>query len=222
SYSVHENMNFYPITKNDATQKWVRENFPLEKEHRLRMAKRLREEVTTVLEKLPDRQAELFVYRLSGSGRTGLTLEQTAGMYKMTNEEAMILFNSVIHTFLTFIQSSSEEYPLLGVFGADENADWPLTSSTRRTYSLLQKGMTMDRIAEIRKLKKSTIEDHLVEIAINVPNFSIDPFVSSAGQQSIILASKELNSQRLKTIKQHLNDKYSYFEIRLTLCKEGI
>ncbi|MGB8001728.1 MAG: helix-turn-helix domain-containing protein [Anaerobacillus sp.] len=222
SYSIHENMNFYPITKDDSTQKWVRENFPLEKDHRLRMASRLREEVTTVLEKLPDRQAELFVYRLSGSGRTGLTLEQTAGMYKMTNEEALILFNSVIHTFLTFIQSTSEEYPLLRVFVADENAEWPLTSSTRRTYSLLQRSMTMDRIAEIRQLKISTIEDHLVEIAINVPNFSIDPFVSSEGQQSIILASKQLKSQRLKTIKQHLNNKYSYFEIRLTLCKEGI
>ncbi len=222
SYSVHENMNFYPITRNESTQKWVRNNFPFEKEKRLKVAKRLIGEITSVLEKIPDQQADLFVYRLSGSGRTGLTLEQIAAKYNMTIEETTILFNSIIHTFLTFIQSSVAQYPLLGVFAADENAEWPLTSSTRRTYSLLQRGMTIDRIAEVRKLKRSTIEDHLVEIAINVPDFSIDPFVSSEDQQSIIIASRELNSQRLKTIKQHLDNKYPYFEIRLTLCKEGI
>ncbi|MDP4552663.1 helix-turn-helix domain-containing protein [Alkalihalobacillus macyae] len=221
SYSVHNNMNFYPVMKDELIQGWVRNHFPTRSEDRVKIAAELYQEVTHVLEKQPNYLATFFVHRLSGVGRTGLTLQQTATEFRITLEEATIKFYGVIHACLTFIQTSSD-YPLLASLAADEHAELPLTSSTRQTYELLMKGLTMDQIVNKRQLKKSTIEDHLVEIAINVPDFSIDPFVTRQAQQSIKTASQETKSQRLKTIKEHLNHKYPYFEIRLTLCKEGV
>ncbi|TKD69886.1 helix-turn-helix domain-containing protein [Pseudalkalibacillus hwajinpoensis] len=221
SYSVHNNMNFYPVMKDELTQDWVRKHFPTRSEERVKIAADLYKEVTYILEKLPSQLATLFVHRLSGVERTGLTLQQTASEFRFTLEEATIKFYSIIHACLTFVQNSSD-YPLLTSLAADEYGEMPLTSSTRQTYSLLQKGLTMDQIVNKRQLKKSTIEDHIVEIAINVPDFSIDPFVSRQAQQSIIAASQETQSQRLKTIKEHLDHEYPYFQIRLTLCKEGV
>ncbi|MBN8208030.1 helix-turn-helix domain-containing protein [Bacillus sp. NTK071] len=221
SYSVHNNMNFYPVMKDELTQGWVRKHFPISSEERVKIAAELYKEVTCVLENLPNQLATFFVHRLSGVGRTGLTLQQTATEFGITLEEATIKFYSIIHACLTFVQNTSD-CPLLTSLAADEHAEMPLTSSTRQTYVLLQKGLTMEHIVRKRQLKRSTIEDHVVEIAINVPDFSIDPFVSKQAQQSIIAASQETKSQRLKTIKEHLDHKYPYFEIRLTLCKEGV
>ena len=222
SYSVHGNMSFYPISKDETTQSWVKEHFPVLKEKRVLLAEELFKEIRLYLQKLPDHQASFFVMRLSGVGRTGLTVNQLADFHEMSDEEAMIRFQGVIHGLLSEIQNNSTQYPILGSMTEGAGGHLPLTLSTKQTYKLLEDGMSIEQIAQTRRLKRSTIEDHLVEIAINVPEFSINPFVDPKAQLEIRLASKEIDSQRLKLIKDYVNDQYSYFEIRLTLCKEGI
>ncbi|MBF0709047.1 helix-turn-helix domain-containing protein [Alkalihalobacillus hwajinpoensis] len=222
SYSIHGNMNFYPISKEENIQNWVRLHFPSVKEQRAILAYDLYKEISAILLHLPSHHAALFVNRLSGKGRTGLTFAQMSTSNKISVEEATVQFQNVIHAFLTYIQNTPLQFPILGTVAKGYEGEWPLTSSTRQTYTILQSGVSLEQIAQRRRLKRSTIEDHLVEIAINVPGFSIDPFVSQDAQREIRLASEKLNSQRLKTIKQYLDDNYSYFEIRLTLCKEGI
>ncbi len=222
SYSIHGNMNFYPISKEENIQNWVRLHFPSVKEQRAILANDLYKEISAILLHLPSHHAALFVNRLSGKGRTGLTFAQMSTSNKISVEEATVQFQNVIHAFLTYIQNNPLQFPILGTVAKGYEGEWPLTSSTRQTYTILQSGVSLEQIAQRRRLKRSTIEDHLVEIAINVPGFSIDPFVSQDAQSEIRLASEKLNSQRLKTIKQYLDDNYSYFEIRLTLCKEGI
>ncbi|WP_347549809.1 helix-turn-helix domain-containing protein [Pseudalkalibacillus hwajinpoensis] len=222
SCSVYETMSFYPVSKEESTQVWVKKHFPISKDARKRTAEQLYHEIFSILEPLPEHHAKLFIQRLSGSERTGLTLKQAAAIYSITVEEATIQFNGTLHAFLSTIQNNKENYPLLSSFAANEYAEIPLTSSTRQTLELIQRGLDIDQIANSRRLKRSTIEDHLVEIAMNVEGFSIDLFVSKKAQQDILSASSETNSQRLKTIKEHLKESYSYFQIRLTLCKEGI
>ncbi|KPD00884.1 hypothetical protein LR69_00966 [Geobacillus sp. BCO2] len=78
----------------------------------------------------------------------------------------------------------------------------------------------MEAIAEIRRLKRSTIEDHIVEIAANVPGFSIAPFVDDEKAAAIRAAAQALRTRKLKEIREALDGKVSYFEIRLVLAKE--
>jgi uncharacterized protein YpbB len=222
SYSIHGNMNFYPISKDEEIQNWVKKHFPVKKEKRVLLAEELFQEIRSHLQKLPNPHASFFVMRLSGEGRTGLTVHQLADLHKISYEEAIICFQGVIHGLLFQIQHNSVQYPILASMIEGASGQLPLTLSTKQTFKLLEDGMTIEQIAHTRRLKRSTIEDHLVEIAINVPEFSINPFVDPKAQLEIRLASKEINSQRLKLIKDYVNDQYSYFEIRLTLCKEGI
>lgn len=222
SYSIHGNMSFYPISKDETIQTWVKKHFPETKEKRVIVAEKLFHEMQTILKKLPDEDARLFVMRLSGRGRTGLTISQLADMQKISYEETSIRFQSVIHAFLKLIHHHPSQSPILASMIEGGGGELPLTLSTKQTYKLLESGLTMEQIADIRRLKRSTIEDHLVEIAINVPEFSIDAFVDPRAQEEIRLASQEMNSQRLKLIKNYVKDQYTYFEIRLTLCKEGI
>ncbi|WP_377888754.1 helix-turn-helix domain-containing protein [Alkalihalobacillus sp. R86527] len=222
SHSVNSNMNFYPVIRDELTQEWVRKHFPAKPEKRMKVARNLYKELTKVLGTLPEPHARIFVLRLSGFHRTGLTLQQSCSSLNISNEEGSMMFYGVIHACITHTRDDPKTYPVFSSFVENKRLPVPLTASTRTTYSLLQKGMTFQQIMEIRKLKKSTIEDHVVEIAINVADFSIDAFVSKESQKDILKASNETNSQRLKTIRDHLNDKYGYFEIRLTLCKEGV
>ena len=222
SYSIHDNMSFYPISKDETIQNWVKKHFPGTKEKRLLVAEKLFQEMETILKKIPDRDACLFVMRLSGRERTGLTISQLADMQKISYEETSIRFQSVIHAFLKLVRDHSSQFPILTSMIEGVGGELPLTLSTKQTYKLIESGMTMEQIADFRRLKRSTIEDHVVEIAINVPDFSIDAFVDPKAQEEIRLASKEINSQRLKLIKNYVKDQYTYFEIRLTLCKEGI
>lgn len=222
SHSVNNNMNFYPVIRDEQVQEWVRNHFPKKSEEREQIARSLYEELTQVLRKLPEAHARLFVLRLSGFHRTGFTFQQSCATLHISNEQGLLYFYSVIHACITHTRDDPGAFPILSSFVENKRLPVPLTASTRTTYSLLQKGMTFQQIMDIRRLKRSTIEDHIVEIAINVADFSIDSFVSKESQEAILKASNETNSQKLKTIRDHLNDRYGYFEIRLTLCKEGV
>ncbi|WP_270179095.1 helix-turn-helix domain-containing protein [Alkalihalobacillus sp. CinArs1] len=222
SHSVNSSMNFYPVIREEQAQKWVRTHFPASLEKRKRTAQQLYRELRQVLEALPENHARFFVLRLSGFHRTGLTVEQSCASLDLSYEEGIIVFYGVIHACITHARNDAKSYSIITSFIENKTLPVPLTASTRTTYTMLQKGLSFQQIMEIRRLKKSTIEDHIVEIAINVEAFSIDPFVSKRAQEDILRASRSTNSHRLKTIRDHLENRYGYFEIRLTLCKVGV
>lgn len=93
-----------------------------------------------------------------------------------------------------------------------------LTSSTHKTLELVQKGFSIDQIAHIRSLK-ATIEDHIVELSIHEPSFSIEPYVSSEAQKAIHEVAGQLQTNKMKLIKESLEHSFTYFQIRLALTR---
>ena len=93
-----------------------------------------------------------------------------------------------------------------------------LSSSSWETYKFLKNGKSIEEIAQLRKLKKNTIEDHIVEISLIDSTFSIDHFVVPEVQKQIVEVVQQLHTKRLKTIKEHLHN-VDYFAIRLVLSK---
>ena len=61
-----------------------------------------------------------------------------------------------------------------------------LTASAMQTKHFFDKGMSMDDIAAIRKLKMSTIEDHFVEMSINDSDFPLEQFVSENDVKAVV------------------------------------
>ncbi|WP_083775310.1 DNA helicase RecQ [Gloeothece citriformis] len=86
------------------------------------------------------------------------------------------------------------------------------------TLQLYQQGLTIEEIAEQRKLKPSTIYEHFSNlIATNQP-VDINQFILPVKQELIIQAIKKHGATSLKTLKENLGDNISYGEIRLVLA----
>ena len=93
-----------------------------------------------------------------------------------------------------------------------------LTGSAYQTAQLYYEGCSIEQICMLRNLKKSTIEDHLVELAMNEPSFDITPFVTCEDQQLVHTAVEDYATRKLKVLHEVLPH-LTYFQIRLALAK---
>jgi uncharacterized protein YpbB len=168
--------------------------------------------------RLDERRAQMIVYKLTGYNRIGLTNSQLSEHMQEDRFYIDILFLSSIHSFLSTIRERHDDFPIFFGLIKDMIKQHPLTSSTLVTYNYLKRGYSVEKISAIRKLKKSTIEDHIVEIALNIPSFNLSNYVKDQDINLILGKIEELNTTKLKTIKESLHHQYSYFQIRLAIA----
>ncbi|MDN4527350.1 helix-turn-helix domain-containing protein [Fictibacillus fluitans] len=219
SHAIRNDYTFFPVSQDPAVLHSVKTRFP-KGEERQREADQLYREMFALLCERTDIDAEVFVLRLSRHNRTGLTNKQVAQVLNIPEVEVQLRFRSMLHFFLKKAKEENGDYRVLNKLAAGLDLDKPLTLSAQKTWHLLNEGKSMDQIIHIRRMKKSTIEDHLVEIAIHYERFSIDPYVTMEEQHRILNAYTVLQTKKLKVIKDKLED-ISYFKIRLVLGKAG-
>lgn len=220
SYLKINNSNFVPVVKDGRTQLWVKKKLTTS-DSSIDLANKLYSELEAILQQFASLEASIFVLRLSGAHRFGFTIDQVAEQVQIDPSYAKILFTSVIHGMIKKAKENKEVFS--GVFSLLDKIDSTnlLTETTQKTYSLLLKGLGIEEISRARLLKINTIEDHIVEIALNCNDFSIEPFVSRETQQLITEVVRNKKTKRLKEIKDKLDESITYFEIRLTLAKKG-
>lgn len=209
---------FIPVSKDPKVQQWVKRFLISKNEDRKDLAKNFYEELLDVLTNLSNLEATILTLRLSSSERVGLTNEQVSEDLKMDHYYLHVLFQGILQQLVQMLTEKKEQYPLLSIF--IQNNDRMITETAEKTFSLVKKGFGLEEISKIRKLKINTIEDHIVEIALNKHDFNIDRFVSIADQQKIKLVLKHVSTRRLSEIKKSVGDDISYFSIRLTLAKK--
>ncbi|WFA03517.1 helix-turn-helix domain-containing protein [Bacillus sp. HSf4] len=216
SNRLHGVRIYLPITKDYQIQNWVKRY--LKNRNSEETAARLHKELEERLQALNHHeQASVFVHSLTSAQKAGFTVKQLAE--KMHRDEWYIyaLFWDVLHYFIQSAQNG--ESPALQSLIQDIPLKDTLTQSTRKTLFLVKEGKSIDRIAEIRKLKKATIEDHIVEIAIHDPAFSIESYVSKEEQKIIADYAQTNQTNKIRHIKEGLGGRFSYFKIRLALSK---
>lgn len=209
---------YVPVVDDEAVMRWMKQYYQTIKPKIQSYRKELYKELVQVLNRFPERHAEIFVRRFSGYERYGMSLQQLAHLYQMTPYDVYLLLKHMIHQILEILLSESTFFRLLRNLLADLSNNEFLTRSAKTTYNLLQKNYSIDQIAHQRSLKTNTIYDHLVEIALYDPTFSIDAYVSKEEQEKILQVMQKVQSFRLKEIKNHLPSEISYFKIRLTLA----
>lgn len=175
-------------------------------------------ELNLLLKHVSSTEAELFVDRLTGYKSYGLSVQQLASTYKMDFDDVSLLLVAITHRLLSLILADFATYPFLSLIIKDLSTNGFITKSADYTNQLVKKQFSIEKVAQIRRLKISTICDHLVEIALYDPTFPIKNYVGTSVQQQILLAIKKTNSMKLKVIKEHVNPNISYFQIRLTLA----
>lgn len=92
------------------------------------------------------------------------------------------------------------------------------TDTHRVTYELYKQGLSIDEIAEQRKLKSTTIYSHIAKLWSEGKAIDIYDFISKSEVESVKLARQELNApDGLKPYFEHFDEQLDYFKIRLAL-----
>lgn len=210
---------YYPVSRDENLHKWIKTYFKQVSCSKEDLAGHLRSELFFVFERQPEKP-ECLLLRCSGHGQTGKTVVQAAEELKMEQTEYWFRFLHILHAMIKVIRKETDELPLLSGLLSDIYTELPLTESARQTAELLKKGMTIEQIAASRRLKQATVEDHIVELTLNDPVFTIEPFIEKKKEQAVLRVLSSGASRQLKTLKDQLPD-HSYFQIRLVLAKES-
>ncbi|MGY3714158.1 helix-turn-helix domain-containing protein [Sutcliffiella cohnii] len=218
---IRGNGKFIPIQYEFEVQLFVKQFLKLWNKEEL--AQQLKMETELILKKQPELEANLFVIQLSGYRTAGNTIQQAARKWSVDSVWASILFQACIHSILHTLKAEPSKFPVLSSLCNDLVSPMTqLTKTTQTTMHLIQKNYTIEEIAVIRNLKESTIEDHIVEITMNFPQFSIESYISEEQVTEIQEAIYQLQTKQLKKIKEAINkDDITYFQIRLVLSRMG-
>ncbi|KAA0550301.1 recombinase RecQ [Bacillus sp. BGMRC 2118] len=218
---MNHEVRYIPISKDINQLQWVKAFINSVSLTRNELAQNLYNELEDMLEQVDELRASIFVSKLTGHKRIGSTNDQVSEHFSLSVAEIMILFTSTIHHLLALTEVEKNKYPLLSRINGNKTNTLSITRSTEKTREILNQGYSIEEIAIIRQLKKNTIEDHIVEIALADEYFDITPYITKNTYAQIEECIMKLRTNQLKLIKDNLTIPVSYFEIRLVLTKVG-
>ncbi|WP_203361862.1 helix-turn-helix domain-containing protein [Bacillus sp. REN10] len=220
SHLVYKQKQYHPITRDEPTLFWMKQFLSEQMLLKEELAVKLYDELAGSLKSQSFEDPLILVLRLSGNNKTGKTAVQTAEIVHMEETEYWYRFLNLLHFLIEYIYQHASQFPLL--YGAlkDIYESVNLTQSTKKTAELLKKGYSLTEIAQQRRLKMSTVEDHLVELAFNMSHFPLDEYVNDQQAQHILAVALKQSHKKLKPIKDQIPD-VTYFQIRLVLARHS-
>lgn len=221
SYHKEGQMSFSPVVKDEGIQQWVRQLLMTNHYQSGKLQQLFYDEIAQSLEvtAISDEQKLILMKRLSGYGVPGWTWQQLSHALAVEPIDVQLLFIESLHNWLNVIFHASD-YPLLKRLSEGVRVEVVLTGSAYQTAQLFKQGYSVEQMSYMRGLKISTIEDHLVELAMNEPNFPIAIFVAQEECRRVHQLVQSLQTKKLKVLHEavpHL----SYFQLRLILAKGG-
>lgn len=216
---VNKQTNYIPVQKQKETQNWIKYLFATSKGESKDFPTMLLSEMQSLLESCEKViEPSVLVARLTGFQSIGLTEKQTIDLLGIEENHYRFQFQTLIHSVLHSIEENPLAFPLLARISVTDELH-QLTVSAKKTYELLLKGKGIAEIGRIRRLKESTIQDHIVEIALFVNTFIIDDFVEPSLQGRIKDVIQKTSSKQLRKIRELIE--VDYFQIRLVIAKYG-
>lgn len=202
---------FYPVQADRPAEQWVKQLLQIDRDWKVLM-QTFHYEIEDALDIIGDPYATAVVYRFTGAFETGLTYEQIASLLDVDAETARLYFLAGWNELLTVLP---KEAKLRGfTYGLSTER---MTFSARESYDLFLKGYSFQQVQSSRRLRTSTIEDHVVEMAMYLATFPLDQFVPS---DDIVTIEKlrDPESWALKPIFEKMGN-VSYFQIRLVFAR---
>lgn len=217
SYLRVDEKQFLPIQQDPQIQQFVKGFLRTKPYTRQSFADQLKAELHTLLKAQQgnDLGKEVFVYRLTGYRHTGKTWIQIARQLEMAPLDVQCAFIETAHWLLDQLEQE-EHMPLLQEIAFELKLAITLTASTKQTKQLFDIGKSLEEIAMIRQLKMSTIEDHIIELAMNDPQFPIGRFVALEDCHIVKKFIAETQIKKLRLLKDRFS-KLTYFQLRLIL-----
>lgn len=217
--ACHET-EYVPVQKNPETQTWVKNFLRQNSYNRREIVRALYTELEKSLSGNRLLDPAVLVLRLTGARHIGMTAGQAAKMLQTEETLYHYQFLSLLHYLMKTGKTNSRDFPILSKLVEEIARPRSLTCSAGITMNYLRKGLSVEKIARLRRLKISTIQDHIVELALNWDGFDISPYVDKETENDIIEAAKKAQSKQLKRIRRYA-EHADYFQIRLVLAKYG-
>jgi uncharacterized protein YpbB len=218
SHYLQKDSHYNPIVSDIETQNWVRE-FWLTLVSKESFIQKFKTDVCSALSHIQDDLLiHLILDSLSGHRLTGRTFDQLSQTYKIPTAILRLYFTQGIGLlYISF--KENQFYSLNSIFDKMNHTTFHLTYSTQVTYNLIVRGNSLDEISKLRKLKRNTIEDHVIEMSIHLPTFDISQFISEEKIDRVVQVSQTLGTKKIGRIKESLPEEFSFFDIRLALIK---
>lgn len=221
SQTAAASMNFIPVVSDRRIQQWVKMQVG-DSRVRAGWKSHLADELYALWAPFPAQVQKLIVAQLSGAAQTGKTLGQLAKQQGESEYYLHVLFRFGLVSSIQRLHQEKEQFPYLHALVQvhdPENGDARLSESASRTYALVKRGYHKDEIAKLRGIKVSTVEDHLVEMALRCREWNCSDYLPADQATEIVSASEKLGTSRLRMIKDHLGKDVSYLQIRLALAQ---
>ncbi|MFC7685151.1 helix-turn-helix domain-containing protein [Ureibacillus sp. GCM10028918] len=220
SHQKANQMTFIPIQKEEQVQQWTRNFLKANHYQDGQLQQSLLIEINNSLEQtaIEELGKNILMLRLSGFESAGLTWQQISFQVNLNEMDLQLTYIASLHNWINEILVYSGQFPLLFQMVEDIRIKNPLTGSAFQSAELFNNGHSIEQISRIRRLKMSTIEDHIVELAMNEPQFNVEQFVSGEDIKKVLTAVDDYNTRKLKVLHEvvpHL----SYFQLRLVLAR---
>lgn len=208
---------FLPVQRDPEVQQFVKKvlrNVPIDDPA---FALQVKKELVYLFEKssMDDMQKVIMAYRFVGFQYTGWTWQQIGEKLNLSPIDVKLYYIESLHKIINYL-AKSEEGLFLKKISTGIKVETVLTESTTRTKTFFDKGYSLEEIGHMRNLKQSTIEDHIVEMVLNDPNFPVERFVSREAFLEVRQVAEALETKRLRPLKEQF-PQLTYFQLRLIL-----
>lgn len=177
----HKIAHYFPIVRDTTIQALCKRWWlGLEKDDEQVLAKNYHDELTSLLDSLTV-SPEIVVDRLTGGQTIGLTAEQSANKHHLEKNTYDMQWLEALSQMMFLLERYPKSWPLLSQLLLDRPVA-QLTESAQITYQLLLDGTSVADIQQQRRLKKSTIVDHYVQL-IGLEIMPLDAFVNKANRE---------------------------------------
>lgn len=208
SHLSYNNKQYIPLEQSPLYQKQVK--LYIKSMSKARLIEIVRTEWIQIFSQLTKTEANFFAQQFSGYQQIGKTSFQL--MDNQDNPFERLLFKKeklhhLIDTICLMPESSFLKKLILPLVRQNENKSMSETSSYLKTQ------LSIEALAEQRKVKISTIKDHLLEVALTKA-FPFDRFISKKTNQFLFEYPKPYQDWVYGSIKQ-IKPELDYFEFRL-------
>ncbi|MDT2815890.1 RQC domain-containing protein [Vagococcus carniphilus] len=165
--SYHEG-KYIPIENNlfkqQQLKKWL-------KSHNETLPSQFYKEWEKVLDFIPEDKQVLLLGQLVGHNHIGLTLNQIAIERGQDYFYTYLEFKNYLHYFIQMIEEYLTEYPIFYELLALEKS-LVKTDSSQVSNQLYRQYGSVSQVSRYRRLKESTVTDHLIESFLRQPSLS--------------------------------------------------
>ena len=178
SQMAHGERQYLPLDNRPLRQKLLKDWLLRQGQNRQELSVAFYQEWHQVFSALPPTQQSALSLMLSGYQRVGLTFQQVCQQFGWDTFSAWLGKKNALHQGLTLIRTQPTRFPLLtSLF---DLLPLPLTTESGGvSASLFLAGASVTEISQQRRIKESTVNDHLIELALTTADFPFERIVTA-------------------------------------------